>query len=86
MSDGHAEQKFNGSNRRGQKDRIAKGLKKVQITSRESKFPRILYTKEYAANIAAANAVCETTPGYTVWRPDMRRDEQKIIFAIPAKW
>jgi hypothetical protein len=49
--------------------------------------PGLGYTKEYAANIAAAKAVCATMPAYpTLWQPDLRRDEQKIIFAILVKW
>jgi hypothetical protein len=61
--------------------------------------PGLGYAKEYAANIAAASAQCAAPPAgsplaiasygagpLTLWRPDMRRDEQKIIFAILVKW
>jgi hypothetical protein len=49
--------------------------------------PWLKYDQEYAANIAAAKSVCATNPSYpTLWQPDMRRDEQKIIFAILVKF
>jgi len=50
--------------------------------------PWLSYAKEYAANIATANTVCGNTfgDGWGVWQPDLRRDEQKIIFAILVKW
>ena len=51
--------------------------------------PWLPYAKEYAANIAAAQAVC-SSPAFsnypTLWQPDMRKDEQKIIFAVLVKW
>jgi hypothetical protein len=50
-------------------------------------FPGMNYAQQYAANIAAAKLVCAAIPGYTsLWQPDLRRDEQKIIFAILVKW
>jgi hypothetical protein len=48
--------------------------------------PGETYTQQYAANIKAANSVCETNFGMFVWQRDMRRDEQKITFAILVKW
>ncbi len=49
--------------------------------------PWLKYDQEYAANIAAAKAACASTPGYpSLWQADMRRDEQKIIFAILVKF
>ena len=61
--------------------------------------PWLSYSKEYAANVAAANAVCASpAPGsplavasfgagpLTLWQPDMRRDQQMVIFAILVKW
>ena len=49
--------------------------------------PGLSYAKEYAANIAAAKAVCAAVPGYTMlWQPDLRRDEQKFTFAIMVKF
>ena len=49
--------------------------------------PWLRYSQEYAANIAAAKAVCAANPSYpSLWQPDMRRDEQKIIFAILVKF
>jgi hypothetical protein len=50
-------------------------------------FPGTTYSQQYAANIAAAKKVCATNPSYPqLWQPDLRRDEQKIIFAILVKW
>ena len=49
--------------------------------------PWLKYSQEYAANIAAAKSVCAAIPAYpTLWQPDMRRDEQKIIFAVLVKF
>src|SRR5271163_1923847 len=45
------------------------------------------YQQEYAANIAAATAVCAATPGYpNLWQPDLRHDQQILTFAILVKW
>ena len=42
---------------------------------------------DYAANIAAATAVCAANPAFpNLWRPDMRHDEQKFTFAILVKF
>ncbi len=50
-------------------------------------FPGMNYAQQYAANIAAAKLVCAAAPGYTsLWQPDMRRDQQMVIFAILVKW
>ena len=49
--------------------------------------PWLNYTQEYAANIAAAKTVCAANSAYpSLWQPDMRHDEQKIIFAILVKF
>jgi len=49
--------------------------------------PGLSYDKEYAANIAAAKAVCAANPTYPLlWQADLRRDEQKLIFAILVKF
>jgi hypothetical protein len=49
--------------------------------------PWMKYNQEYAANVAAAKSVCAAIPGYpALWQPDMRRDEQKLIFAILVKF
>jgi hypothetical protein len=49
--------------------------------------PGLSYSKEYAANVAAAKAACAAIPSYpNLWQPDMRRDEQKITFAILVKF
>jgi hypothetical protein len=49
--------------------------------------PGMTYAQQYAANIAAAKKVCAANPSYPqLWQPDMRRDEQKLIFAILVKW
>lgn len=49
--------------------------------------PWLKYSQEYAANIAAAKGACAANPSYpSLWQPDMRRDEQKIIFAILVKF
>jgi hypothetical protein len=45
------------------------------------------YKQDYAANIAAATAVCAANPAYpTLWRPDLRRDQQIVTFAILVKF
>ena len=50
-------------------------------------FPGLKYNQEYAANIAAAKAVCAANPSYpTLWQADMRRDQQIITFAILVKF
>ena len=52
-----------------------------------SSMPGLSYKQEYAANIAAAKVVCAGIPGYTtLWQPDLRRDEQKLTFAIMVKF
>ncbi|MGA2217167.1 MAG: outer membrane beta-barrel protein [Terracidiphilus sp.] len=43
------------------------------------------YASQYAKNISSAIQACSQL-GYSLWMPDMRRDEQKIIFAILVKW
>jgi hypothetical protein len=49
--------------------------------------PGLPYKQEYAANIAAAKAVCAGNPLYpTLWQPDMRRDQQIVTFAILVKF
>ncbi len=49
--------------------------------------PGLKYSQEYAANIAAAKAVCAANPSYpNLWRADMRRDQQLITFAILVKF
>ncbi|HZZ37568.1 MAG TPA: outer membrane beta-barrel protein [Acidobacteriaceae bacterium] len=49
--------------------------------------PWLKYSQEYAANIAAAKSACAANASYpNLWQPDMRRDEQKIIFAILVKF
>ena len=49
--------------------------------------PGLKYSQEYAANIAAAKAVCAANPSYpTLWQADMRRDQQIITFAILVKF
>ncbi len=49
--------------------------------------PWLSYRQEYAANIAGAKAICAANPAYPdLWQPDMRRDEQKVIFAILVKF
>jgi len=49
--------------------------------------PWLKYNQEYAANIAAAKSVCAANSAYpNLWQPDLRRDEQKIIFAILVKF
>lgn len=52
-----------------------------------SPMPWMNYTQEYAANISAAKAACAANSAYpTLWQPDMRHDEQKVIFAILVKF
>jgi len=49
--------------------------------------PWLKYGQEYEANIAAAKSACAAIPGYSaLWQPDMRHDEQKVIFAILVKF
>jgi hypothetical protein len=49
--------------------------------------PGLSYAQEYAANIATAKRVCAAIPIYpNLWQPDLRHDEQKITFAIMAKF
>jgi len=49
--------------------------------------PGLTYNKEYAANIAAAKAVCATNSSYpNLWQPDMRRDQQIVTFSILVKF
>jgi hypothetical protein len=49
--------------------------------------PGLKYSQEYAANIAAAKAVCAATPNYPdLWQADLRRDQQIITFAILVKF
>jgi len=48
-------------------------------------YPSVNYATEYAMNIKAATQACSLM-GYSLWMPDLRRDEQKIIFAILIKW
>ena len=48
-------------------------------------YPGVNYATEYAMNIKAATQACSLM-GYNLWMPDLRRDEQKIIFAILIKW
>ena len=51
-------------------------------------YPGVSYATQYAMNIQSASQVCAArTDGFTtLWMPDLRRDEQKIIFAILVKW
>jgi hypothetical protein len=49
--------------------------------------PYLKYTQEYAANIAAAKAVCAANPNYpSLWQADLRRDQQIVTFAILVKF
>ncbi len=49
--------------------------------------PWLKYSQEYAANIAAAKAVCAANPAYPdLWQADMRRDQQIVTFAILVKF
>jgi hypothetical protein len=49
--------------------------------------PGLKYSQEYAANIAAAKAVCAANPSYpSLWQADMRRDQQIFTFAILVKF
>ncbi len=62
-------------------------------------YPGMSYTAQYAYNIAQAKAMCAVPPAgsplavasygagpLTLWQPDMRRDQQMVIFAILVKW
>jgi hypothetical protein len=52
------------------------------------------YTAAHAANLARAKAWCNGTAagspflgqGDYLWQPDLRKDEQKIIFALMVKF
>jgi len=49
--------------------------------------PGLKYSQEYAANIAAAKALCAATPNYpSLWQADLRRDQQIVTFAILVKF
>lgn len=49
--------------------------------------PGLKYGQEYAANIAAAKAICAANPTYpSLWQADLRRDQQIITFAILVKF
>jgi hypothetical protein len=49
--------------------------------------PSLKYSQEYAANIAAAKAVCATNPNYpSLWQADLRRDQQIVTFSILVKF
>jgi hypothetical protein len=49
--------------------------------------PGLKYSQEYAANIAAAKAVCAATPSYpNLWQADLRRDQQILTFSILVKF
>jgi hypothetical protein len=49
--------------------------------------PGLKYSQEYAANIAAAKAVCAVTPSYpNLWQADLRRDQQILTFSILVKF
>jgi hypothetical protein len=49
--------------------------------------PDLTYTQAYAANIAAAKAVCASNPNYpSLWQPDLRRDQQIVTFSILVKF
>jgi hypothetical protein len=49
--------------------------------------PGLKYSQEYAANIAAAKAMCAATPNYpSLWQADLRRDQQIFTFAILVKF
>jgi Putative beta-barrel porin-2, OmpL-like. bbp2 len=63
------------------------GSSSVDSGTGYTSMPGLSYTQEYAANIAAAKAVCAGVPGYTtLWQPDLRHDEQKFTFAIMVKF
>ena len=63
------------------------GSSSVDSGTGYTSMPGLPYKQEYAANIAAAKAVCAGVPGYTsLWQPDLRRDEQKFTFAIMVKF
>jgi hypothetical protein len=45
------------------------------------------YSQSVATNIANAKATCASEqPGATLWQPDLRKDEQKITFALMVKF
>jgi hypothetical protein len=45
------------------------------------------YKQDYAANIAAASAVCAANPAFPkLWQPDLRRDQSILTFAILVKF
>lgn len=47
----------------------------------------LTYRQEYANNVAAAKAVCAANAVYpSLWQPDMRQDQQMMIFAILVKF
>jgi hypothetical protein len=49
--------------------------------------PYLKYSQEYAANLAAAKAVCAANPNYpSLWQADLRRDQQIVTFAILVKF
>jgi hypothetical protein len=48
-------------------------------------YPGVNYATEYAMNIKAATQA-RSLMGYNLWMPDLRRDEQKVIFAILIEW
>jgi hypothetical protein len=49
--------------------------------------PYLKYSQEYAANTAAAKAVCAANPNYpSLWQADLRRDQQIVTFAILVKF
>jgi hypothetical protein len=49
--------------------------------------PYLKYSHEYAANLAAAKAVCAANPNYpSLWQADLRRDQQIVTFAILVKF
>ena len=52
-------------------------------------YPGYNYATQYKMNLAAAQAVC-SSPAFsstpTLWQPDMRRDQQIVVFAILVKW
>jgi hypothetical protein len=52
-----------------------------------SAMPGLKYSQEYAANIAAAKAVCAANANYpSLWQADLRRDQQILTFAILVKF
>ena len=48
-------------------------------------YPGFNYAQQYAKNVSNATTACNAI-GMNLWQPDMRRDEQKIIFSILVKW